>query len=76
MGEMFDINLISQVQGMDKKFSISKEQPHPTRKVTDDSKHKGKHYNERKTTKNTDNYNNDNFSGEDEDNRINIDITV
>ncbi|MCX5813489.1 MAG: hypothetical protein NT178_13245 [Proteobacteria bacterium] len=78
MGEMFDINLLSQVQGLDKKFSISKEQPRLKIKVTDDNKHKGRHYNDRRTMKNTDNYinNDDNFSGEDKDNHAGIDITV
>jgi hypothetical protein len=76
MSEMFDINLISQIQGLDKKSSISKERPGLKRKAPDD-KHKGRHYNDSKTMKNTDSYNNnnDNFSSEDEDQAF-IDITV
>jgi hypothetical protein len=77
MGEMFDINLISQIQGMDKKFSISKEQPRLKRKATDYSKNKNRHYNDRRVMKDTDNHNYDNdFSEEDKDNHDSIDITV
>jgi hypothetical protein len=73
MGELFDINLISHIQGTDKKFSISREQPHLKRKVPYDSKHSGRHNTDRRTVKDTDN---DNFSGEDEEDRAGIDITV
>jgi|GEM_PF-6880759 len=79
MGEMFDINLISHIQGTDKKFSISREQPHLKRKAPYDSKHSGRHNNDRRTVKKTDNYNDndtDNFSGEDEGNCAGIDIIV
>ncbi len=77
MGEMFDINLISQIQGTDKKFSISKEQPRLKRKAPYNSKHGSRHNNDRSTVQKTDNYNdNDNFSGEDEGNCAGIDITV
>jgi hypothetical protein len=75
MGEMFDINLISHIQGTDKKFSISREEPHLKRKALYDSKHSNRHKNDRRTVKNTDN-DNDNFSGEDEENCVGIDITV
>jgi hypothetical protein len=78
MSEMFDINLISHVQGLDKKFSISEERPSSKRKVTDDNKHKGRHFNDSRTMKHTDNYNNndDNFSEENKDNHAGIDITI
>jgi hypothetical protein len=77
MGETFDINLISQIHGLDKKFSISKEQPRLTRKFNDEDKHRKKHYNEKKIMTNTDSYNDsDNFSLEKEDNQAYIDITV
>ncbi|MCX5807257.1 MAG: hypothetical protein NT010_14545 [Proteobacteria bacterium] len=77
MGETFDTNLISQIHGLDKKFSISKEQPRLTRKITDEGKHRSRHYNEKKIMKNTDSYNDsDNFSVVEEDNRACIDITV
>jgi hypothetical protein len=77
MGETFDINLISQIHGLDKKFSISKEQPRLTRRFNDEGKNRNRHYNEKKTMKNTDSYNDtDNFSAEEEDNQAYIDITV
>jgi hypothetical protein len=77
MGEMFNVNLISQIQGTDKKFSISKEQPHLKRKAPDVSKHGSRHNNDRRTAKNIDYYNNnDNFSGEDEGDHTGINITV
>jgi len=78
MGDIFDMNLLTAIHGLGKKFSISKEQPNLKRKTTDNNKHKGRHYNDTKTVKNIDHYDNknDSFSGEDEGSNINVDITV
>ncbi len=40
MKELFDINLLSQIKGLDKKLSISKEQLQLKRQINDERKNK------------------------------------
>ena len=76
MREMFDINLLSQVQALDRKFSISKEQSHLKRKSVDNDKHKGAHSDAGRNMKDNDHSKDDNFAKEKEDSQTNIDITI
>ena len=41
MKELFDINLLSQIKGLDKKLSISKEQLQLRRSIQESQKHRG-----------------------------------
>lgn len=41
MKELFDINLLSQIKGLDKKLSISKEQLQLRRNIKENQKNKG-----------------------------------
>jgi hypothetical protein len=79
MYDMFDINLVSQIQALDRKFSVANEKPRLKRKSTDDHRRKGSHFREDKPFKPAANNNDDNKQ---ESNRgseslhSNIDITV
>jgi len=53
MKDLFDINLLSQIQGLDKKMSISKEQTTLRRKVTELRRERETRREERKGQKNT-----------------------
>jgi hypothetical protein len=75
--DTFDVNLLSYIQTLSTKLSISQERPHPKKKAGSDEKAKGKH--EQKTTakilesarkEQTD------FAGEDGVSENIIDITV
>ncbi|MCX5815063.1 MAG: hypothetical protein NTX75_02315 [Proteobacteria bacterium] len=41
MNELFDVNLLSQIKGIDKKLSISREQVQLKRQVAGEQKHEG-----------------------------------
>ena len=41
MNELFDVNLLSQIRGIDKKLSISREQVQLKRQVAEEQKHEG-----------------------------------
>ncbi len=76
MNDMFDINLLSQIQALDRKFSVDKEKSRLKRKNADDHKQKSVYRNESKAIKNTTNHNENNFAEEIESTHININITV
>ena len=76
MNDMFDINLLSQIQALDRKFSVDKEKSRLKRKNADDHKQKSAYSNESKAIKNTTNHNKNNFAEEIESTHININITV
>jgi hypothetical protein len=48
MYDMFDINLVSQIQALDRKFSLANEKPRLKRKSTDDHRQKNSHFHENK----------------------------
>jgi hypothetical protein len=75
MNDMFDINLLSQIQALDRKFSVAKEKSRLKRKGTDDNKQKG-YYSESKATKTAANKKENDFIDEIESIHTNIDITV
>ena len=72
MKDMFDMNLLSQVQALDRKLNISKEHLHLKRKSMDDDTHRGAYRDPKKPMKNTDN--NKNLTEEKQDTHINITV--
>ncbi len=77
MKDLFDINLISEIQGLDRKSSISREQVHLKRKKDIDNKSKNGRLHNKAAMKDTYNSNEDNASTEQyEDNHGKINITV
>jgi hypothetical protein len=79
MYDMFDINLVSQIQAMDRKFSLANEKPRLKRKSVDDHRQKNSHFRESKPIKPLA-YNSDNDRLDSDDDvkslHANIDITV
>jgi len=79
MYDMFDINLLSQIQALDRKFSVANEKPRLKRKGTDDHKQKSSPFHESKLMKTVTNNNANNEQESDnniESPHANIDITV
>ena len=76
MNDMFDINLLSQIQALDRKFSVANEKPRLKRRSADDHKEKGSRLYENRTIKTVAKDGERNFLDETETIHTNIDITV
>lgn len=76
MKELFDINLLSQIKGLDKKLSISKEQLQLKRQINDERKNKQDKQNQKNTIKEPQNKKGTSIKKQDIDGHISIDITA
>ena len=76
MNGMFDINLLSQIQALDRKFSVASEKPRLRRKGSDDHKQKSPSFYEGKPAKTPSSEDHHDFPDGAEDLHANIDITV
>ncbi len=75
MNDMFDINLLSQIQALDRKMSLANEKPRLRRKTGDEPKHKGNYWSQSKVFKNVAKNTDDPAEGT-EGLHASIDITV
>jgi len=76
MKEIFDINLLSQIRGLDKKLPISKEQLQLKRQANEEQKHKHNKQNPKKPTKEPQNKQDTSIKKQEIDGHISIDITA
>ena len=76
MNDMFDINLLSQIQALDRKLSVANERPRLKRKTTDDHKEKSSRFYENRTIKTVAKDGERTLLDETETLHVNIDITV
>jgi len=75
MNDMFDINLLSQIQALDRKLSIANEKPRLRRKSGDEHKHKGSYWTQSKVFSATPNKT-EGILEERDDVHATIDITI
>jgi hypothetical protein len=76
MYDMFDMNLLTQIQALDRKFSLANDKPRLKRKTSDDHKEKGSHMPDRKTVGAVVKDSDYDSPQEAENSHVNIDITV
>jgi len=76
MKELFDINLLSQIKGLDKKLSISKEQLQLKRQINEDRKNKQNKQNQKNPTREPQNRQETSIKKQEIDGHISIDITA
>ncbi|MBP8626626.1 MAG: hypothetical protein KBI10_08035 [Syntrophorhabdales bacterium] len=76
MKEIFDINLLSQIRGLDKKLPISKEQLQLKRQANEEQKHKHNKQNPKKPTKEPQDKQDTSIKKQEIDGHISIDITA
>lgn len=76
MKEIFDISLLSQIKGLDKKLSISKEQLQLKRQINTEQKNRQGRQNEKNPEKDNQNKKAVNIKKDEIDGHISIDITA
>ncbi len=76
MKEIFDISLLSQIKGLDKKLSISKEQLQLKRQINEEQKNRQNKQGEKKPEKDNQQKKDKNIKKQEIDGHISIDITA